>query len=284
MGNRLSIACRVAFCTSTGSALSPPSSAGSQAAARPELAREASPRASSSASAPRQPLEQPVYVNPHLGAITAAGTKQYTYRGTPLFEPYPHGGDKPSQATPRREIGSGFFHTVQAKRNPHAPFHRKVAHERNYRTELPGVLGDIDRLDRLAQVLLAPDDETRRMSEHFALELLKEVRDGQPVFYTRKIDGFTLEAYLADPASHPELPLQDLPRLGRELVHAIDWLHGKGFFHDDLHDGNVMYDRQRRKLVLIDMDSPGETDTESSQRRFAAARAWLEGALVHSHE
>jgi len=192
-----------------------------------------------------------------------------------MFGAYAHGGPKPDESTPRPTVAAGTFHEVEAKRNAHSPVLRKVAKEQQGPEALARVMINAARMDRLAQVLLAGDDETRRMSQHFALEVLKEVREGRPVFYTRKVDGFTLFDYFSDPNRYPELSQQALPGKGRDLKKAMTWLYSKGFLHTDVHARNIMFDRDSGKLVLIDMDNPGVAGTQQAQGLFEASKSRL---------
>jgi hypothetical protein len=223
----------------------------------------------------------PQYANPHLSAVKSDGLKQYLYRGKPLFRAYEHGVSKPRKEAkePRLQKGRGTFHVVEAKYNAASPVLRKTPHEKHVLTHLPDVMAHAEVMDELAQVLVAGDDETRRMAQHFAVEVLKEIRRGQPVFYTQAINGFTLHEYFRNPLGHPELPMQSIDAMGESLFQAIDWLHGKGFFHRDLNAGNVMYDRDRRLLVLVDMNDPLRTDCVRAQARYDAQLARLRNIL-----
>jgi len=225
----------------------------------------------------RTEASRPRYANPHLGAIKSEGFKQYTYRGLPVFDAYPHGAPKPDKTAgqPRRKIGRGAHHIVEAKYNLDSPIYRKTPHQEFIRTDLSKVRDDAELMDQLAQVLLGGDEQTRCMSQHFALELLKEVSNGQPVYYTRAVNGFTLADYFNDPASYPELPIESIDAKSQALFKAIQWLHGRGFFHNDMHAENVMYDRDRGELVLIDMNAPKSTDGIKAAERYEAATARL---------
>jgi len=212
------------------------------------------------------PAVAPDYVNPRLGStLLPNGQKQYTFRGQPVFDAYAHGGPKPQKSAghERQKIGSGGSHVVEAKHNPASPVLRKKTQEVQMDPEdLQEVMADAEVGNDITQLLLRGDDETRRMAQHFAIELLKEIRNGQPVFYTRKVNGFTLSDYFANVGDHPQLARTDIPAKLNELLAAIEWLHGKGFFHGDLHKGNVMYDRDTDKLVLIDMDAPKRAEVD----------------------
>jgi thiamine kinase-like enzyme len=196
------------------------------------------------------------HVNPKLGAVRIGGNKQYTFEGRPLFRPYTHGGPKDT-TQPLQEIGRGKFHVVYAKRNPQSPVLAKVPRHEVTNVDLQQARIDGRVMDALAQLLVSDDDQTTRtMSQHFAIELLKEIRDGKPTFYTQAVDGFTLEDYFANPGQHRDkLPPSAVPAKARELLNAVEWLHDKGFVHRDMHLGNIMYDRASGKLVLIDFEN-----------------------------
>ena len=85
------------------------------------------------------------------------------------------------------------------------------------------------------------------------IELLKEIRDGRPTFYTQAVDGFTLEDYFANPGRYrDELPSSAVQAKAKELLNAVEWLYGKGFVHLDMNLGNIMQDRASGELALID--------------------------------
>lgn len=191
------------------------------------------------------------YTNPKISARIEQGIKQYFFEGKPVFPAYEHGGPKGS----RHGLGRGTEHVVETRRNPNSTVLRKVPRDASGDSDHAPLMLKAQVMDDLAEVLLGGDDETRRMAPHFAIELLSKIWNGQPVFYTRKVDGFTLETYLSNPADHPELPIGSLSDKGKELIAAIDWLRAKGYFHEDLNLANVMFDRASGKLLLIDMDS-----------------------------
>jgi aminoglycoside phosphotransferase (APT) family kinase protein len=70
-----------------------------------------------------------------------------------------------------------------------------------------------------------------------------------------------------------------------ELEEAVKWLFAQGFVHGDLLPGNVMFDTEKRKLVLIDFgrltppDSPADLQLELAvldQEVTSWARSLLE--------
>jgi hypothetical protein len=124
----------------------------------------------------------PEYVNPNLGAMRSGGTKQYTFNGQPLLRPYAHGGAKDT-SQPRKEIGRGKTHAVLAKHNTQSRVLAKVPYRAVTDTDLQQARTDGRVMDELAQLLLSGGDETtRRMSQHFAIELLKDIQQADVLY------------------------------------------------------------------------------------------------------
>jgi serine/threonine protein kinase len=207
------------------------------------------------------------YVNAKLSSRISEGMKQYFFEGKPVFPAYAHGASKPEkeEGLPRMEVGRGKSHVVTERYNESASVYRKEPHNDYLETDLEKVIAAGKVMDDVARVLLSSDPETQRMSQHFAIELLKEVRDGQPVFLTRAVDGFTLKKYLRTTNNRREFPAEQLNDKAKELFEALDWLRDKGYFQDDLSLENVMYDRTTGKLVLIDFDSLKRHDASTQQ-------------------
>jgi len=206
------------------------------------------------------------YTNPKISARIELGVKQYLFAGKPVFPAYEHGGPK----GPRREIGRGTEHLVETRRNPNSTVLRKVPHSASPDSDHASLMLKAQLMNDVAEVLLGDDGEAGRMAPHFAIELMRKIWNGQPVFYTRKVDGFTLETYLSKPADHPELPFGSLGAKGKELLAAIDWMRAKGYFHEDLNPANVMFDRTSGKLLLIDMESFARVDPIEDKSRCDA--------------
>jgi len=267
----------------------PPRARKSSTSEPESTAREVFDSASPRWTAPRAGTSEGLtdnYTNPKLSAVLDGGFKQYLFEGRPVFPPYTHGAPKPEKEAglPHEEIGRGGSHVVLEKHNPQCTVYRKVPHNDYFSTHLPQVMETGKVMDEAARVLLAHDDETRRMSQHFAVELLKEVRNGQPVFYTRAVDGFTLKKYLKTPRKFPELPIESLGEKARELFAALDWLREKGFFQEDPNLGNVMFDRVSGKLVMIDFASLDRYDPSKKNAYDATVRELRDLLGDHIHD
>lgn len=69
--------------------------------------------------------------------------------------------------------------------------------------------------------------------------------------------GLDLEAYLYDPAAHPEWPLRDaLAEAGR----TVRALHDAGVAHGDLHPKNLLLDPSAAAVRALDLDRSGAFD------------------------
>jgi len=135
-------------------------------------------------------------------------------------------------------------------------------------------------MDDLTRVLLSGVAHSQRMSQHFATELLKEVRHGEPVYLTRAVDGITLKQHFRTMGRQPEVSPESLREKADELFTALDWLRGKGYFHADLTLENIMIDRSSGKLVLIDLESIQRLDA-GTQEMSANGLRELKELLAH---
>ncbi len=220
---------------------------------------------------PPAPAAGTDYANSKLSSRVSEGTKQYLFEGQPVFPPYPHGAAKPEkeEGEPRSELGRGKFYVVTERYNENASVYRKVPHNDYVATDIEKAIEAGRVMDEVARVLLGSDADTQRMAQHFAIELLKKVRNGQPVFLTRAVDGMTLKQYMRTMRKRRPFPIEQLNEKAEELFAALDWLRGKGYFHEDLTLENVMYDRSTGKMVLIDFDSLKRHDA-STDEAYAA--------------
>jgi len=209
---------------------------------------------------PRNAKLPPLFVNPALGTTTTADTKTYCLDGQAIFPPYARSTQASKGDAP--VIGQGANNQVRARHNPAASVYVKRA-LRSYPVD--AVQRTSAMLDEIALKLAQPEAATVR--RHLAPEVLKEVTaQGRPVFYTRKITGFSLQEYFADWRAYRDvLPPQQLLRETEPLRDALKWLHEQGFTHNDVLPGNLMYDTENRCLVLIDFEKVGRSTSAYSR-------------------
>ena len=203
------------------------------------------------------------YRNRKLGTIKTGETKQYTLNGKPLYRPYLQLSEPEKMGNEIKEIGRGALHTTYSRKNPNSTVYVKKFHPEE--RENPdaevwpiNLIKDQAKLcDDLAELLTAKDPETISMRDHFAIEILKEIKGDVPIYLTPIVNGFTLEQYLDGPDKDKysaELPRASAKQKLGELKNAVKFLFKKGFVHFDIHPGNIMFDRDLNKLVLIDFE------------------------------
>jgi hypothetical protein len=175
----------------------------------------------------------------------------------------------------RIEIGRGSLHTILKRRNPNSSVYLKVfrPEERDNPERAVYPIDDIklqaEIQNEIAELMLEDTEETAAMRKHFAVEVLKEIRDDVPIFYTPVVNGFTMEQYLKTPDLYrDELPLEKAIKLIGELKNAVQWLgSAKGYAHTDQDEiSNVMYDRDNKTLVLIDIECFERLDADQETR------------------
>jgi|RhiMetStandDraft_4_1073278.scaffolds.fasta_scaffold465242_1 thiamine kinase-like enzyme len=99
------------------------------------------------------------------------------------------------------------------------------------------------------------------MKNHFSVEILKEIKDGHPTYYTPIVNGFSISQYIEAPEEYTEILPKEVARNKlKELKVAIEWLFGKGYVHGDINPGNIMYNERLNKFTLIDFEMAQKTN------------------------
>ncbi|MGI4847437.1 MAG: protein kinase domain-containing protein [Janthinobacterium lividum] len=234
-----------------------------------------------------------LWTNDDLDKVGNGILKSYTLFRQHINSPYrsqrKH-GEKMGNPGIHQKIGNGANNTVISRRNENSSYFLKVPRHvvEDMSTEDIDVHDMEDLLDRnemlnnLTATLCRNDSSTANIRQHFAVEIMKEIRGAHenpiPVFLTPRVTGFGLDEFVRDPyafASH--LPAHALTKKLDEMRVALDWMHGNGFVHNDIKLSNVMYDINQKKLVLIDFECADEIgqadpdhdmdlDSETNQR------------------
>jgi hypothetical protein len=208
-------------------------------------------------------------VNSKLGKLVVDGMKTYTLGGKQLFPAYPV-KDRPMEDD-KPFVGRGGIRMVHGRRNQDkagrpAPIVSKTMYWGGPPTSAD-LHANAKLLNEIASRVISDDPQARRHAPHFALEVVKEVRLGKPTTLARRIDGFTLKEYRADPELlGPELPEKELEGKIHRLFEAIDWLAQQGYVQGDVNWGNVMFDRDTKELVLIDFDRAARVSEVTLQK------------------
>jgi hypothetical protein len=219
----------------------------------PPANASATSAATTAAPSVETPRGTPVFVNPLLTVRKSGRSKQYLLGGVPVFSAYRQRAKYRSRnKSAQRPIGQGGVNTVRSRSNPNASVYVKRSQKP------PSFIALAQRrcrvLNELAQRLAAPD--AAAMRDHFAAEIMKEVdATGHAVYYTPIVKGFSMAQYLDDPAAFTRhVQAAKLRQEADRLKAAMQWLHALGFVHCDPSPGNIMYDLDRHKLVLIDFE------------------------------
>jgi serine/threonine protein kinase len=87
----------------------------------------------------------------------------------------------------------------------------------------------------------------------YVLEIL-EVLEDRKAFYVvmPKCSGGELYDFLID---EKNVPVQECKRIIREILVSLDELHSKGLIHRDVKPENIMFDKSRKTVKLIDFDT-----------------------------
>ncbi len=164
-----------------------------------------------------------------------------------------------------RFLAHGTEGNVYSRNNQALPVLLKV-----YRQSPPS----IDLLDRIALMLC--DTPDREMASHFAVEVRHKNKGGRPSSLVRKVNGPTLESFLADASIAPSVSLDALTTMAAELQRAVAWFNRQGFKHGDIRPANILLDLDAGKLVLIDFGHASSPDIADESRNLSD---WLESLI-----
>jgi hypothetical protein len=222
-------------------------------------------------------------LNPLLSkGADAQGRKQYLLGGQPLFDPY---AGAPRLRGERSVVARGGMYSIEQRGNPQATVYVKRGLQPH--PDPAWLRAQGTRLNQIHAALADPDAQPHR--GHLAVEVLKEIEDGErAVYLTPIVQGFTVAAYLQDAAGfNGRFPVGQLDAMKRDLGRAMFWLSEKGFVHGDVKPDNLLYDEVNRRLVLIDFELASPVTREGLNRDFIALEnvcediEWLHGQPIH---
>jgi hypothetical protein len=215
---------------------------------------------------------RPSFVNPDLRTVRDAGHKHYEVHGVPVCAPYRQKpAAAPESSDPWRSlVGSGTSCVLRRRSNPEASVYVKRSFTSDFVVTTAMKCGILNELVRKLSET-STDAHDAAMKEHFAPEVLKELdASGRAVYYTPIVRGFSLDRYFANPDAFRDVYVLSDDMLLHEadrLKEAVRWLFSKGFVHGDVHRGNVMFDTDKRKLVLIDFENDAALTDDAARLR-----------------
>jgi hypothetical protein len=205
---------------------------------------------------PRAPRRTPAPVAPRssLTSFVEDGQKQYMLGGRPIGAYYPVKSEATQSSMPvqpRPLISKTGNSSIFGRRNPDAPFITKLARATSRETQ-----ERVESRNELARLV-----NKGPLAQHFAVEIFAGEVAGDYRYVARRVQGFPLNdsASLAAAQASGELEPRTFARKMNELSAAVTWLNDSGFFHNDINMGNIMYDRVRKSMVLVDFEEAGKS-------------------------
>lgn len=157
----------------------------------------------------------------------------------------------------RSVLGAGAFGRVYLARDP------RLGRDVAIKVPLAGALGsEVDREKFLHEARAAAT------IQHPNICPVYEVGEdgGNPFIVTAYVPGQSLATQLA--GRKEPLPEKQAAQIVRKLALAVDAAHRKGVIHRDLKPANVMFDRERKDVVIMDFGlarAPRPDDAQATQ-------------------
>ncbi len=177
--------------------------------------------------------------------------KQYTVAGYPVGESYPLQIKSEKDQLTNELIAKTSDGKLFSRKNAGSPYLTRII--------TGGALSKVKRTSEQNQMgnkLAVLINHSPEISPYFSVDIYRGKKDGHDTYMARRIYGFSMDNKdrIAQALQANILSLETIHKKLTDLSKAVEWLNQHGYYHNDIHLGNIMYDERNQVFVLIDFE------------------------------